>query len=112
VPLASNRGGFRVAFEHLGPADTRARYKAEARTIYVNLDHPQVRAGGGDVDGPPFRRLAFEAAATEYAVAVAEELAREGEFAGDATEAMKVVRETLDRISRAGAGLYAPPQSA
>src|SRR2546428_11580328 len=37
-------GGFHVDFDHQGEAATRAMYVAERRTIYINLDFPQLAA--------------------------------------------------------------------
>ena len=46
-------------------------YEKDDRTIFINLDHPQLVAaiGLGDSDDPVFRRLAYEVAFSEYAIA-------------------------------------------
>jgi hypothetical protein len=112
VPAADrdggDHGGFRVEFDSMGEDEKRAKYLPEVRTIFVNLDHPLVKAalGPGNVDDPAFRRVSYEVAFAEYAIALAHELNAEGEFHGDTSEPMVVIRETLDRVSRAGAALY------
>jgi hypothetical protein len=98
-------GGFSVQFENIGVSEKRAVYRE--RTIYVNLDHPQVAAarGLGGTDDPVFRRLAYEVAFTEYAVALASLMANEDQYL-DTLEPIRDVRETIDRVTRAAAGLY------
>ena len=75
--------------------------------IYVNLDHLQIRAalGGGDVHDPMFRRLAYEVAFSEYAIALASELAANDEYI-DATDPIFDIRETINRMARRAAPLY------
>lgn len=101
------KGGFSVQFENIGPLDKRAVYKDRERTIFVNLDHPQVEAarGGRRIDDPVFRRLAYEVAFTEYAVALASLMANEDQYI-DTLEPIRDIRETIDRVTRAAAGLY------
>jgi hypothetical protein len=55
-------GGFSIDFRNMGVEERRAAYKREERTIYVNLDHPQIAAAlaVGGVDDVAFRRLAYE----------------------------------------------------
>ena len=83
-------------------------YKREERTIYVNLDHPQIAAALsiGGVDDVAFRRLAYEVAFSEYSIALASELAAENYYR-DLTDPIFDIRETLNRISRSAAALYA-----
>jgi hypothetical protein len=99
------RGGFSVQFENIGLTEKRAVYRD--RTIFVNLDHPQVAAAKGlaGTADPVFRRLAYEVAFTEYAVALASLMANEDQYL-DTLEPIRDVRETIDRVTRAGAGLY------
>jgi len=105
-PQAS--GGFRVAFDHQGAAASRAMYQAERRTIYVNLDFPQLvtAKAGRSVEDPVFRRLAYEVAFAEYAVAVASELNNRGEFL-EPSDAIVEIRERLNAVARQAAPLYA-----
>lgn len=100
-------GGFRVEFENQGPQNRRTKYLSENRTIYVNLDHPQIAAakGDGDTNSLEFRRLAYEVAFSEYAVALAQELADAG-FYLEVQEALFEIRERVDHMARTTAGLY------
>lgn len=102
------RGGFSVEFRDMGQDMPRASYVSAERTIYVNLDHPQILAakGTGDIDDPVFRRLAYEVAFSEYAIALAIEMDNNGEFI-EPSDAMVEIRETLNRMARRAAALYA-----
>lgn len=102
------RGGFSVEFKELGEQSPRATYASPERTIYVNLEHPQILAakGTGSVDDPVFRRLAYEVAFAEYAIALAQEMDKSGEFM-EPSDALVDVRETLNRMARLAASLYA-----
>lgn len=99
-------GGFHVEFLNLGD-DRRAVYNRQTRTINVNLDHPQVTAalGGDNVTDPTFRRLAYEVAFTEYAVAIHMEMALNDQYI-DMTDPIVDIQDTIDRISRRTAALY------
>ena len=101
------RGGFNVQFSDLGPDDKRARYESESRTIYVNLEHPQVAAARWlrGVEDATFRRLAYEVAFAEYALGLAHMLDEEGQFI-ETFEPIRDIRDTIDRVTRAGAALY------
>jgi hypothetical protein len=76
------QGGFRVQFKSMGAESDRALYERDDRTIYINLEHPQLVAaiGVGDIDDPVFRRLAYEVAFSEYAIALASELEGRGHY--------------------------------
>lgn len=102
------RGGFSIEFEHLGASDHRAKYVSERRAIYISLDHSQVSAalGDRDVTDPVFRRLAYEVALTEYAFALAAELDARHWFS-DTGDALFEIRDTIDRVAKLAAGLYA-----
>lgn len=101
------RGGFTIEFDNQGAESTRATYQAEKRTIYINLDHPQIAAArqGRSPEDPVFRRLAYEVAFSEYAIAVASELDSRGEYI-DASDPIVDIRETINRVARAAASLY------
>jgi len=101
-------GGFHVAFDHQGASASRAMYQAERRTIYVNLDFPQLVAAkaGRTVEDPVFKRLAYEVAFAEYAVAVASELNNRGEFL-EPSDAIVEIRERINAVARQAAPLYA-----
>lgn len=101
-------GGFHVEFRNMGPESKRAQYVSNERTIYVNLDHPQLSAakGAGSVDDPLFRRLVYEVAFCEYAIALAMELAQvEGNYI-ELTDPIVDITETINRVARKGASLY------
>lgn len=102
-----SRGGFKVEFENLGVTEKRARYMPAERKILVNLDHPQIVAarGGGDTEQPQFRRLSYEVAFTEYAIALASELNTAGEFY-DPSDAIFEMREAVNRLAVRGATLF------
>jgi hypothetical protein len=93
----------------MGVESKRAQYVSKERTIYINLDHPQLSAakGTGSVDDPIFRRLVYEVAFCEYAIALAMELAQvEGNYI-ELTDPIVDITETLNRVARKGASLYA-----
>lgn len=101
-------GGFHIEFRNQGEASARAEYQSESRTIYINLEHPQIAAAkqGRPVEDPTFRRLVYEVAFSEYAVALAHELDNRGELI-DPSEAIFEVRDAINRVARQGAALYA-----
>lgn len=101
-------GGFQVKFDHQGESASRAMYQAERRTIFVNLDFPQIAKAkaGRSVEDPIFRRLAYEVAFAEYAVAVASELNNRGEFL-EPSDAIVEIRERINAVARQAAPLYA-----
>jgi hypothetical protein len=96
-----------VRFDYLGAEAHRAKYVSDERTIYINLDHPQLVAaqGVGSTDDPSFRRLAYEVAFAEYAIALASDLAAHDEYL-DPSDPIVDIRETLNRVTRRGALLY------
>jgi hypothetical protein len=104
----SRQGGFQVEFMNMGNEEARAKYERDQRTIYVNLDHPQILAaiGSGGSEDPIFRRLAYEVAFSEYAIALASEMAAVS-FYLDVSEPIVDIRETLNRLARRAATLYA-----
>jgi hypothetical protein len=103
------KGGFQVKFDNMGAETHRAKYVSDERTIYLNLDHPQLAAakGAGPVDDPMFRRLAYEVAFSEYAIALAMELAQLEGYYIDPTDPIVDIGETLNRLARRAAQLYA-----
>lgn len=103
-------GGFHVDFRPMGSEEARASYKREERTIYINLDHPQIEAakGVGGIEDVAFRRLSYEVAFAEYSIALASELAG-SDWYHDLTDPIVDIRATLNRLSRAAAGLYTKP---
>ena len=104
---SGSAGGFAVEFLRMGQEDSRAKYEREKRTIYINLDHPQIAAAStiGGIEDVAFKRLSYEVAFSEYAIALASELAG-SDWYHDITDPIVDIRSTLNRISRAAAGLY------
>jgi len=105
---ASGRGGFSVQFKAMGDREARAVYVRDERTIYINLDHPQLVAAKGSesIEDPVFQRLAYEVAFSEYAIALAAELNANDEYI-DPSDPIFSIRETINRIARKAAHLYA-----
>jgi hypothetical protein len=108
LPQQRPRGGFNVEFQAMGADERRATYSPDDRTIYINLEHPQLAAarGNGGIQEPLFRRLTYEVAFTEYAIALSSELAQRGEYL-DPSDPIYEIRETVNRLARRGASLYA-----
>jgi hypothetical protein len=104
---SSGKGGFQIQFKQMGSESSRAQYVPDERTIYVNLDHPVLVSarGSNPIDDPTFRRLAYEVAFSEYAVALASEMVAHEEYF-DPSDPIVDIRTTLDRVSRRGAFLY------
>lgn len=105
-PIA-DRGGFSVDFKSMGAEENRASYVKEERTIYINIDHPQLDAAKGinSIEDPVFQRLAYEIAFSEYAIALAAELDSRDEYI-DTSDPIIAIRETINRIARKAASLY------
>lgn len=105
---SSARGGFKVNFESIGVEENRAKYSSTERTIYINLDHPQLVAakGTGTTDEPTFKKLAYEVAFTEYAIALAGELNSNGEYI-EISDPILDIRDTINRVARKIAYFYA-----
>lgn len=105
----SGGGGFQVDFRNMGVDEPRAKYVRDERTIYVNLDHIQIANAKsiGGIEDIAFRRLSYEVAFSEYAIALASELAIAEQYI-DINDPIFDIRDTLNRISRSAAGLYKP----
>lgn len=102
-------GGFQVQYRRNGPPEPRAFYAQDSRTIFINLDHPQLEAAVEEsgTDDPTFRRLSYEIAFTEYAIGFAQENAAAGWYmAGDHTSALTDMRERIDSVARRAADLF------
>jgi hypothetical protein len=100
-------GGFNVGYLNMGAEEKRARYERDVRTININLDHPQIAAAlaMAGIDDIAFRRLSYEVAFSEYAIALASELAGI-DWYRDLTDPIVDIRNHVDRISRSAAALY------
>jgi hypothetical protein len=104
---ARPRGGFRVEYKPLGVDANRSHYDQPSLTILINLDHPVVAAalGSGGVEDATFRRLSYEVAFSEYAIALAHEaVAVDPDSPAD--DLLYDIRHTLNRVARAAAPLY------
>ena len=102
------RGGFSVQFKDMGPDEDRAAYERETRTIFVNTGHPQLTSAarvGQGVEDISFKRLAYEVAFCEYAIALAFELAHRDQYL-DIFDPIDDVKRTVNRIARQAAALY------
>jgi hypothetical protein len=101
-------GGFRVEFKEMGEVSERARYIEAEQAIHINLEHPQIAAAKGNfsVEDPSFKRLAYEVAFSEYAIAIAQLKIKSGDCF-DLTDPIVEIREALNRITRKAASLYA-----
>jgi len=101
------RGGFKVDFRQLGREEPRSYYDSPVLTILINLDHPVLAAAlqHSSVQDVTFRRLAYEIAFSEYAMALGyEALKDDPDLPGAGL--LYDVRATLNRVSRAAAQLY------
>jgi hypothetical protein len=105
---AKYRGGFKVEFKPMGTDESRAKYISVERTILINLDHPQLVAAKGTntIEDPTFKKIAYEVAFTEYAIALSAELNSNGNYSEPADPILDI-RETINRIARKVAQLYA-----
>ena len=101
------RGGFSVQFKPMGIDENRALYVRDERTIYINIDHPQLSAAKGNesIENPIFLKLSYEIAFSEYSIALAHELNENNEYI-DTSDPIISIRETINRISRKAANLY------
>ena len=96
-----------VDFVPMGSDENRANYSREERTIYINIDHPQLAAAKGNstIEEPTFKKLAYEVAFTEYSIALAAELNSNGDFI-DIDEPIVNIRQTINRVARKAAHFY------
>jgi hypothetical protein len=102
------RGGFNIEYRHETSEAPRSRYERDARTIVVNLDHPQLATaatGGGGTEGREFRQLCHEIAFVEYAIALPYEMAQLQFEYYDVEDALFEIRETINRIAKRAAAL-------
>jgi hypothetical protein len=75
----------------------------------INLDHPAVknalRSANGSTDDASFKRLSYELAFTEYALALGYEMTNR-DPAMPADDVLYEIRVALNRVSVAAADLY------
>ncbi len=100
-------GGFQVRFEGLGPDEPRSVYDSASLTIFINLMHPAVEAalGDGNTESVQFRRLAYEVAFSEYAIALGHETVKVDPDL-PANDLLYEIRASLNRVSASAASLY------
>lgn len=101
---------FSIEYQNLTAESPRSTYDGDTKTIFINLDHPQIasafEAGGRRVESRQFREMSYEVAAVEYAIALPSEKAEKDEFY-EAGDALWDIRETIRRvIERLVAVLY------
>lgn len=102
-PSKKRRPGFRIDFENATANTPRSRYDSEMKTIFINLDHPQVanafEAGKKRADSRQFLDTCYDIITVEYALAIPQERLEEGELT-DVGDALFDVRETINRVTR------------
>ncbi|RMF76351.1 MAG: hypothetical protein D6737_20350 [Chloroflexi bacterium] len=97
------RAVFSIDYVNETAQKNRSRYDPNTKTIYINLDHPQIasafKAGGNRTDSRQFRDICYEVAAVEYALAVLSEKNERDEWY-NADDALYDVRSIINRITR------------
>jgi hypothetical protein len=101
------QGGFRVEYKQLGADAERSIYDPATLGILINLDHLLVKAalGDGNVEDTTFRRLSYEIAFSEYAMALGYEMSQQDPNMPP-DDLLYEVRAALNRISTAAVALY------
>lgn len=101
------KGGFNVEFKCLGEDEYRAKYDGSNRTIFVNLDHPQLLAAKGELstEEPLFKKLSYEIAFSEYAIALTNLMNENGNYI-EISDAIVEIRDTVNRLAKRAANLY------
>lgn len=92
---------FTIEFVNETAERERSHYDRETRTIFVNLDHPQLVAARSihpDIDSEGFRQIAYEVAFVEYALALMTEEAYR-DVAMDPHDVLFDVRRTVNRVA-------------
>ena len=94
---------FSIEFERITTEQNRSRYAGDTKTIFINLDHPQIASaletGGNSTDSREFREVCYEVAAVEYAIALPYEKLEKDELY-PAEDALFDVKETIDRVTK------------
>lgn len=97
-----NRGVFSIQWVDGSPEENRSEYKKDERTIYINLNHPQVKAAqksaNGSLESRQFKEIAYEIAVVEYAIAVQYERSENEDL--DTFDALFEVGSIIDRVMR------------
>lgn len=91
---------FSLEYENATSNTYRSRYDANTKTIYINLDHPQIASafdsGGRRTDNRQFREICYEVAVVEYAIALPYEKLEKTEL--HASEVLWDVKDTINRL--------------
>jgi len=97
------RAVFSIDYENVTAERPRSRYESDTKSIFINLDHPQIasayEAGGRRTQARPFREICYEVAGVEYAIALPHEKAEKDELY-NASDALYDVRDTINRVTR------------
>lgn len=104
------RAVFSLKYVKKSPTMPRSSYETNEKTIYINLEHPQIAnaliASNGNISGKQFREMSYEVAAIEYSLALQYEIMADSDTY-DAFAALDELRHTVNRItSRIAAALY------
>ena len=97
------RGVFLIEYENASAEEARSRYDSDKKTIYINLDNPQIdralQSSKGRTSGQQFREMCYEVAAVEYSLALEHERVDNDEV-NHADDALYNMRETINRVTR------------
>ena len=97
------RAVFSIDYENVTAERARSRYDSDSKTIFINLDHPQIasafEAGGQRTEARQFRETCYEVAAVEYAIALPYEKIEKDELY-HASDALFDVKDTIDRVTK------------
>ena len=102
------RGGFQVGYEHLGSDEGRSFFDESSLRILINLDNSVIvtALSHSDVEDPSFRRLSYEIAFSEYAIALGRIAVRlDPDLPSD--DLLYEIRSSLNRVASAAQALYA-----
>ncbi len=107
------KGLFRIEYKNETAERNRSRYDRLARTIIINMDHPQIagayNASGKNTESRQFREISYEVAAVEYAQAIPFEKIEQLGDLYQASEALLDVGITINRLTRRFAEIFAKP---
>ena len=96
-----------MEYRNLGTSEDRSRYESATLSILINLDHAVVKAAlaDGKVEDPTFRRLSYEIAFSEYAIALGYEMVQQDPNML-ADDVLYEMRSSLNLIAAAAVALY------
>ncbi|KAF0106635.1 MAG: Uncharacterized protein FD146_2434 [Anaerolineaceae bacterium] len=108
VPPRPPRGGpveFEIRYTRLGSKVPRAHYDAAEGVITLNRDHPQLRTAEREagLESATYKMLCFDIAFTEYALAVADYLAKQAAAYHKPLDTNTLIQSILDRLGRKAA---------